>query len=181
MESTILEANLVSDLPNPQMVAEAAILLTKALNNQSQPEAVLEGFDSVCIQLFGRTLLTVFTWTQGSAEVERLYTSHPLQYPKGARKLMGPTAWGALVLEQGKSWLGNGEDDIRWAFPDHELIISLSCLSCMNAPIRWMGETLGAVSVLDAEHRYNNETLLLLNALSGFLVAPLLAHRQFSV
>lgn len=181
MESAILKAKLVSEVPNPLMVAEAAILLTKALNSQSQPDAVLEEFDSVCIRLFGRTLLTAFSWTQGSAEVERLYTSHPLQYPKGARKLMGPTAWGALVLEQGKPWLGNGEDDIRWAFPDHELILSLSCLSCMNVPIRWRGKTLGAVSVLDAEHRYNNETLLLLNALSGFLVAPLLAHHQFSV
>ncbi|MDM8347182.1 GAF domain-containing protein [Pseudochrobactrum sp. sp1633] len=168
----------ISDAPYPQPIVEAAALLTHALNSQSQPHAVFEAFDTVCINLFGRHLLTAFAWTQGSAEVERLYTSHPEHYPKGARKLMGPTPWGALVLEKGRPWLGCNADDIRWAFPDYELILSLGCLSCMNVPIRWKGETLGAVSVLDAEDSYSKDTLLVLNAFSGFLVAPLLAHHQ---
>jgi GAF domain-containing protein len=79
---------------------------------------------------------------------------------------MGPTEWGTLVLKGGQTWFGRTPEDIRWAFPDHELIESLGCESCLNAPVLWNGEVLGAVSVLGPTGAYDERDLSLLEALA---------------
>jgi hypothetical protein len=151
--------------------------LTVALAQGGQPQAAFQAFDGVCAMAFGHRLFTILAWQSGSDELERVYTSQPAEYPLSARKRMGPTAWGSHVLRGGHAWLGEAPKDLQWAFPDYELIASLGCGSCLNAPVRWNKTVLGAVSVLDAEGVYQKADLDLLDLMSGFLVGPLLEQR----
>ncbi len=158
-------------------VSAAAEALTDALAQTEQPRATFQAFDEALSATIGRRLFTVLAWRPETGRVERLHTSRPEEYPLAGRKPMGPTPWGARVLKQGLSWFGSSAEDIRWAFPDHELIASLGCASCLNVPVRFDGKVLGAISVLDAEGCYEESDLQPLARLSGFLVAPILAVR----
>jgi hypothetical protein len=87
-------------------------------------------------------------------DVVRVHSSNPDDYPLTGRKKMGPTPWGAHVITEGKAWLGQTPDDLKWAFPDHALIASLGCGCCINIPVRDGGQTIGALNLLDIEGRY---------------------------
>lgn len=152
--------------------------LSHALSGAGQPQTTFRAFDRICAELFGHRLFTILAWEAGADEVERVYSSRPAEYPISARKRMGPTPWGERVLRQGRSWLGTSARDMRWAFPDHDLIAGLGCAACLNAPVRWNGTVLGAINILDAEGAYTPPDLEALEAMSGFLVGPLLAVRQ---
>jgi len=152
--------------------------LSQAFAGPGQPQAAFQAFDRLCAETFGHRLFTILAWEGGADELERVYSSRPVEYPVSARKRMGPTPWGELVLRQGRPWLGTGAQDIRWAFPDHELIASLGCAACLNAPVHWNGTVLGAINILDAEGVYTPPDLEALEAMSGFLVGPLLSARQ---
>jgi hypothetical protein len=152
--------------------------LSQALARTGQPQAAFGAFDLLCAGRFGHRLFTLLAWQAGEDELERVYSSRPVEYPVSARKRMGPTPWGEHVLRQGNSWLGSGAKDMAWAFPDHELIASLGCAACLNAPVRWNGTVLGAINILDAEGSYASSDLEAIEAISGFLIGPLLALRH---
>ena len=92
-------------------------------------------------------------------DVVRVHSSNPEDYAVTGRKRMGPTPWGAHVIEDGKSWLGLTSRDLEWAFPDHALIASLGCGCCINIPVRHDGRTIGTLNLLDAEGRYTPDLL----------------------
>lgn len=150
--------------------------LAAALARPGQPGETYDCLEGVCRQRMGHRLFTVLAWDATSGDVERVHTSRPDAYPLKGRKPMGPTAWGAHVLHCGEPWRGEGADAIRWAFPDHALILSLGCDSCLNAPVRYDGATLGVVSVLDAAGTHTDRHLAELVTLAPFLVPPLLAR-----
>jgi hypothetical protein len=58
------------------------------------------------------------------------------------------------------------------------LIAALGCAACLNSPVCWNGAVLGAINVLDADGAYNDSDLEVLEAISGFLVGPLLAAKS---
>jgi GAF domain-containing protein len=151
-------------------VAAALQTLGAAQATECQPGALFAAFDRVCGETFGHRLFTILAWAPATNDVERLYSSRPDDYPLLGRKAMGPTEWGAHVLKGGKTWIGRNADDIRWAFPDHELIASLGCAACINAPVLWNGQVLGVVSVLGPEGAYGEDDLHGLDT-----IAPLLA------
>ncbi len=92
-------------------------------------------------------------------EVVRLHSSQPKAYSVTGRKTMGPTPWGAHVITGGKPWLGVSPRDLEWAFPDHALIASLGCGSCINVPVMDRGQTIGTLNLLDVEGRYGDDHL----------------------
>ena len=106
-------------------------------------------------------------------EVVRLYSSNSEAYPVTGRKLMGPTPWGAHVIIEGQPWLGHTAADLEWAFPDHTLIASLGCGSCLSIPVRENDQTLGTLNILDAEGRYAQDDLIRASAFAA-LAIPLL-------
>ena len=152
----------------------AAAKLTDALAQTGQPQVVFEVFERLIQDTIGHRLFTILGWRPESGDVERLHTSRPAEYPLLGRKRMGPTPWGTVVLEGGQAWFGANRDAIRWAFPDSDLILSLGCESCLNAPIRYDGRVLGVISVLDRQERYSEHDLETLVPLSAFLIPPLL-------
>lgn len=151
--------------------ASATRRLAEAQAQDGQPATLFAAFDRLCADAVGHSLFTLLAWDPAGNDVERLYSSRPVEYPLLGRKAMGPTEWGARILKGGQTWLGRTADDIRWAFPDHELILSLGCEACLNAPVRWNGAVLGVVSVLGPAGAYDEADLAGLD-LAAQLLAP---------
>ena len=125
----------------------AALLRAQAQFNQ--PHTLYRAVEDLCRERFGFRFLTVLKNLPGTGNVMRMHSSES-DYPTGALKPMGLTEWGKVVLDGGKSWLGNSREDVLWAFPDAELILSKGCEACACAPVIWAGRCVGVLS-LNAE------------------------------
>ena len=145
---------------NPLRLSDPLLDLALAAALPGQPQALYRTADAALQERFGHRLFTLLAYQPGSGEVERLYSSRPEAYPLAGRKLMGPTPWGARVLHRGEPYLGRTAEDLRWAFPDHELIASLGLGCILNRPVAWDGRVLGVPSLLqEGEHRYDEADL----------------------
>ena len=140
------------------------------------PQALYEQVDRSVKALAGHTLFTLLIVVDGGHEVERIHTSHPVEYPLAGRKPMGPTPWGKHVIEDLQPWNGQTMADIRWAFPDHALIESLGCGSCINIPVIAFGKVIGTMNVLDREHAYDDMTVQDLSLFAPVLALPFARH-----
>lgn len=135
-----------------------------------QPTRLFRAVEEACQDRFGFRLLTVLAYDAQRNDTWRVHSSDAENYPLGERKPMGVTEWGKRVLHERKSWLGNGPEDIRWAYPDAELILSLGCEASANAPIIWDGRTLGALSINSTRDAYPSRILGELELLAALLV-----------
>lgn len=149
-----------------------------ALGVPGQPDAGFLAFSDHCQARVGHRLLTLLAWMEADNDVQRIWSSNPVDYPVSARKQMGVTAWGAQVLHRRQPWIGRNADDIRWAFPDHALIERLGCASCINALVEWDGQLLGVVAMLDAENAYMKDDMAGLNAIAPLLAPGFLAFHN---
>lgn len=139
-----------------------------------QPANLFSAFAEICDELFGHRLLTLLAWHPETNDTQRIFSTRPAEYPVAARKPMGETDWGKLVLKEGRCWMGTTTEEIRWAFFDHALIERLGCRACMTVPVRWNGTVLAAVNMLGTENAYKHEQLQELYLLSGLLIPALL-------
>lgn len=137
--------------------ADLATLL-RAQTWPGQPHALYRTLQDICAARFGFRFLTVLKNLPGTGNVMRMHSSAP-DYPAGALKPMGLTAWGEVVLEGGRSWLGNSREDVLWAFPDAELILSKGCEACACAPALWAGRCVGVLSLNDARDAYGPDDM----------------------
>lgn len=158
--------------------AAALEVLGRAQAAPGQPQALFDAFEQLCADAVGHRLFTLLAWQPHSGEVARVHSSRPAEYPLRGRKPMGPTEWGARVLHRGEPWLGRTADDIVWAFPDHELIASLGCASCMSVPVLWDGRVLGVIAVLDAAGAYDEADLHGLGRIAPLLAPGFLSLRD---
>ncbi len=154
----------------------ALATLTAALEQPGQPETLYRALDAETKRLVGHRLFTLL-YVDGQ-EVARVYSNTPAAYPVFGRKPMGPTPWGAHVLEGRKPYLGRDMAAIRWAFFDHELIASLGCGSVINIPIVYDGMTIGTMNLLDAEHHYTEADVPKVAALAPVLIPAFLIARN---
>lgn len=149
------------------------IALARAAAASADPVAVFRAAEAASKAMLGHRLFTVLFVVPGGAEVERVHSSDPAAYPLTGRKRMGPTPWGDHVLKQGRTWLGNTAEEIRWAFPDHALIASLGCAACINVPVRDGGEVIGTLNILDAAGAYAQDDVAVAEVIAGFLPGAL--------
>lgn len=120
--------------------------------------------------LIGHSLFTVMAFDPVQVEVERCYTSDPVNYPAGGRKKKRDTEWGRHVLLNGHIYIGSNKDDIRRNFDDHEIIIGLGLCSVINIPIKRLGTTIGTMNLLDTSAHYDEA-----DARTGAIIAMGLA------
>ena len=78
------------------------------------------------------------------------------------------------MLEGRQPYLGRTVEDIKWAFFDHELIVSLGCGAVINIPVEWDGRMLGTMNLLDAEGAYSDWQIDPLLPFAPLLIAPFL-------
>lgn len=133
-------------------------MLLSAQRLPDQPGTLYEAVQAACEMRFGFRFLTVLKNLPGTGNVLRVHSSER-DYPIGALKPMGWTAWGEVVLDAGQSWLGNSRADILWAFPDAALILSKGCEACACAPVIWAGRCVGVLSLNDARDAYTPEDM----------------------
>lgn len=145
---------------------------SRALVTADGPQALYAHIDNAVQKLLGHRLFTLLVVVEGGAEVERIYSSNPVAYPLTGRKPMGATAWGDHVIKGMQPWHGRTMADIRWAFPDHELIRSLGCGSCINIPVIVFGRMIGTMNVLDRELAYDDSAVAALSLFAPILTLP---------
>jgi GAF domain-containing protein len=131
--------------------------------------------EALAQRTLGHRLFTLMRLFPGGDEVERVYSSRPDAYPVGGRKANRGTPWGAVVLERGEIYIGRTADDIRWAFADHPLILSLGLESVMNVPVSFGGRRLGTMNLLHQAGWYDEADIPTGRVLASLLVPELLA------
>lgn len=134
------------------------------------PQATYRAVDGLAGRVIGHILFTVNRHLAASADVERLYSSNPAAYPVGGRKQKRDTPWGRIVLDQGQVYIARNRDEVREAFSDHALIASLGISSIMNVPIRFGGETLGAMNLCGEDGQYTEADIPAAKVIAALLV-----------
>lgn len=120
-----------------------------------QPDALFGALDAGLGAVLGHRLFTLMRYHHASGDSERIYTTHPTQYPVGGRKPLNPTPWTEQVLRRQQPYLGRTVADVRAVFFDHALIASLGCGSVLNLPVVWDGRSLGTINLLHEEGWYD--------------------------
>ncbi|WP_434288168.1 GAF domain-containing protein [Celeribacter sp. SCSIO 80788] len=139
----------------PSVYLSALLSAQRQLN---QPHTLFKAVQDTCETRFGFRFLTILRNLPGTGNVMRMHSSEA-DYPIGALKPMGVTEWGKIVLDAGQCWLGNSAEEIRWAFPDAELILSKGCEACACAPVLWAGRCVGVLSLNAARDAYPPEDM----------------------
>lgn len=147
--------------------------LLQAQARLNQPFTLFSAVEETCRDRFGFRFLTVLKNLPGTGNVLRMHSSEP-DYPTGALKPMGLTAWGRIVLDAGEPWLGNSREDVLWAFPDAELILSKGCEACACAPVIWAGRTVGVLSLNAPRDSYRRDDLVELTLVAQSLAPALI-------
>ena len=137
-------------------------------------EAIFKAIEKGASDTVGHKLFTLLYVAPDGKRVKRLYTNMPKEYPVGGYKEIKDTDWHKLVIGQKKPWVGRNAEDIKWAFFDHELILSLGCESAMNVPILYNGRLLGTMNLLDAAGRYKETDPKHCESFAALLVGPFL-------
>lgn len=132
--------------------------LLRAQAQPDQPQTLFRAVQAACEARFGFRFLTVLKNLPGTGNVMRMHSSEA-DYPVGALKPMGLTEWGKVVLDNAQCWLGNSREDIIWAYPDAELILSKNCEASACAPVVWAGRCVGVLSLNDKRDAYTAEDM----------------------
>lgn len=141
--------------------------------SSSDARAVFEAVTKACLDQFGFRFLTILKILPDPVNVLRVHSSSPDDYLIGALKPMGGTPWGKLVIDDGQAWLGNGAEEVLWAFPDAQLILSKGCEACACVPVTTAGKTIGVLSLNAALNAYTTDDLHEMSRVAQLLIPAL--------
>jgi hypothetical protein len=140
----------------------------------TDPQQVYKQVENIAAETCGWILLTTLKYVESENSVERLHSSDPVSHAIGGRKPLD---------KLGESHGNNSSDglfhaatkaDVRRAFYDHELILSLGIGSILNAPITHVGNRLGTLNFCGTENMYGPAEIQAARILAGLLVPTLL-------
>lgn len=137
-------------------------------------EALFQAVDKAIAETVGHKLFTLLYVAPNGKRVKRLYTNMPNEYPVGGYKEANDTPWRRRILQEKRAWVGYDAGDIKSAFLDHELILSLGCESAMNVPVVYGGRLLGTMNLLDAKGHYKETDPDKCALFAALLVGPFL-------
>ncbi len=121
---------------------------TAAASEPGQPDRLYRALHDAFAEVIGFKLFTLMVFDPVDQGAQRLFTSDPESYPVGGRKKMAQTPWAKKVIEGKSAWIGSTAEDIRWAYPDHELIANLGLESAINLPVIYDGNFIGSANLL---------------------------------
>jgi len=145
------------------------VALAETVAFETEPQAVYAAVAQAADDLIGHKLCTIMAFDAGAMRVRRVFSSNVADYPPGDAKDKRGTAWGQLVLEQGKPYIGRTAEDIRANFDDHELIARLGLESILNVPVRRLGRVVGTMNLLNVAGFYSERDLAWGRALAAVL------------
>lgn len=133
---------------------EALGLVLRAVGEAEQPRASFAALERAARWSLGHRLFTIMRHDAAAGLNRRVWSSQPEAYPLGGSKPVRETGWTRVLLREGRPFIGRDAGDIRANFADAELILSLGCESVLNLPVRWRGEVIGTVNLLDRAGAY---------------------------
>ena len=136
------------DGASASLMASQVARLAAAAAEPEQPGSLFLAIDQVGAETLGHALFTANAFDEAAMAVERIYTSDDRAYPVGGRKPKRDTAWGRHVLIERRVYVGEGEEAIRQAFADHELILSLGLRAVVNVPVVFAARCVGTLNFL---------------------------------
>lgn len=145
---------------------------TAALSAATDPIAPFAALHRLTTDVVGARLFTVTTVEDQGRLARRSYSSHPVEYPVTGTKIVEPSRWNTIVLDQRQCFVANTLAEIAEVFPDHELIGSLGLGSVVNMPVILRGEIGATLNLLDIEGHYTPERVALIQS---YLTLPTLA------
>ena len=145
-----------------------------ALKQPGPPQTLFKTLDRALADTVGHKLFTLLYVAPNKKRVKRMYTNMPKEYPVGGYKEIGETPWHKRVVQERRAWVGYNADDIKWAYFDHELILSLGCQSAMNVPVDYAGQLLGTMNLLDAAGHYKESDVAKCEPYAALMIGPFL-------
>lgn len=139
--------------------------LTEALAQPGQPDAIFQAIEAEVIKTIGAKLFTIMELDRTKRVARRSYTNMPEAYPATGEKPMRDDAWSAQVEGRHQTFVANSIEEIAAVFPDHELIKSLGCESCLNLPIVVAGQVIGTLNCLHEAGHYTPDRVEAANSL----------------
>ncbi|MCW5737859.1 MAG: GAF domain-containing protein [Enhydrobacter sp.] len=137
-------------------------------------DALFDAVEKATAAAVGHKLFTLLYVAPNGKRVKRLYTNMPNEYPVGGYKEVTDTPWRRQILQEKRAWIGFDAGDIKSAFLDYELILSLGCESAMNVPVVYNGRLLGTMNLLDAKGHYTKTDPDKCALFAALLVGPFL-------
>ena len=126
---------------------------TKAIASSNQPMAIFKALEAFVDKTIGVKLFTLMEIDTVRGVARRNYSNMPDAYATNGEKPIEDNLWTAQVQGRQETFVANSIDEIAAVFPDHELIKSLGCESCMNIPVVVIGNVIGTLNCLhDADH-----------------------------
>ena len=155
--------------------------LTGALAKPNQPDAVFAALDALVQETIGAKLFTLMEIDRARGVARRSYSNMPEAYPASGEKPILKNVWTEQVEDRRQTFVANSIEEIAAVFPDHALIRSLGCESCLNLPIVVGNEVLGTLNCLDVAGHYTPDRVAAAEALKlpgalSFLLARTLAR-----
>ena len=92
--------------------------------------------------------------------VRRLYSSDEQHYPSGGVKRLMDTEWGRWVLRDGRVLRADGPLEMKAAFADHELLLSLGLTHALNVPVLRFGRVAWTVNLLRGGPSFSDAAVL---------------------
>ncbi|SHJ28192.1 GAF domain-containing protein [Wenxinia saemankumensis] len=130
---------------------------TQAVARRGQPEAAFEALAALVQETVGAKLFTTTVVMRERGVVRRNFSTMPDAYPVSGEKPLTKDRWADQVEGRHETFVANSIEEIAAVFPDHELIRSLGCESCMNVPIVIDGTVVGTLNCLHEAGHYTRE------------------------
>ena len=140
--------------------------IASALASIDTRDAVLRAVEKIAAQRMPLVVFSASTCLAKSMEVERIYSSQPVVYPLGTRTNKRETSWGRQVLQQRKTFVGEGELEMAAAFDDKQAMSSIGVRSIINVPIVVRDRCLGVLNFGRAIERVGSADVTLAGLLA---------------
>ena len=150
--------------------------------SDAQPDATFKALEELVDKSIGVKLFTLMEVDHDRNVAWRSYTNMPDAYPVLGEKPRVQNKWTDIVDGQHRIFVANSIEEIAEVFPDHELIRSLGCESCLNLPIFINGEMRGTLNCLHEAGHFTPERVAAAETLKpagalAFLLAESIRHQ----
>ena len=155
--------------------------MTSALAAADQPGATFRALEALAAETIGARLFTLMEMDRARGVARRTYSNMPEVYPVSGEKPLERNAWTEQVEDRRETFVANSLAEIAAVFPDHELIASLGCESCLNLPVVIAGKVVGTINCLHGPAHYTPERVeragsLKLPGAAAFLMAARISN-----
>lgn len=136
-----------------------------AAEPNGQPETTYRALEELVDKTVGVKLFTLMEVDHDRDVAWRSYTNMPDAYPVLGEKPRIRNRWTDIVDGRHEVFVANTIEEIAEVFPDHELIQSLGCGSCVNMPVVIKGVMRGTLNCLHVAGHYTPERVQTMHGL----------------